>query len=77
MPAPHELHRSFAAKNADQDDKSFGKSKEESMSAKVNPEAMEPTTYQSFDESPRNPAVGEWGEGGGGIPSPAASEARS
>ena len=46
------------------------------MSGKINPEAMEPTTYQSFDESPRDPAVEEWGEGGGLIPSPAASESR-
>jgi len=46
------------------------------MSGKINPEGMEPTTYQSFDESPRDPAVGEFGEGGGLIPSPAPSEAR-
>ena len=47
------------------------------MSGKINPEGMEPTTYQSFDESPRNPAVESWGgtdADGGGIPSPAASE---
>jgi hypothetical protein len=49
------------------------------MSGKINPEGMEPTTYQSFNESPRNPAVENWGgtdAEGGLVPSPAASEER-
>ena len=46
------------------------------MSGKIDPEGMEPTTYQSFEESPRNPPVEEFGEGGGLIPSPAAAESR-
>ncbi len=46
------------------------------MSGKVDPEAMEPATEQSFFLSDRNPVVTEWGEGGGGIASPAESEQR-
>jgi hypothetical protein len=46
------------------------------MSEKINPEAAEPATVQSFDLSDRNPAVLEWGAGGGPIASPAAAEQR-
>ena len=46
------------------------------MSGKIDPEAAVPTTVQSFELSDRNPAVGEWGESGGEIASPAGSEAR-
>jgi hypothetical protein len=46
------------------------------MSRKINPEVMEPSTEQSFFLSDRNPAVTEWGEGGGQIASPAPSEQR-
>jgi hypothetical protein len=49
------------------------------MSGKIDPEAMLPTTVQSFDQSPRNPAVENWGgtdAEGGLVPSPAAAEAR-
>lgn len=46
------------------------------MSGKINPEGMEPTTFQSFDQSPRDPAVGEWGEAGGVVPSPDAGAGR-
>jgi hypothetical protein len=46
------------------------------MSEKINPEAAEPTTVQSFELSERNPAVGEWGEGGGQVAAPAAAESR-
>ncbi|HTW58864.1 MAG TPA: hypothetical protein VMD99_12105 [Terriglobales bacterium] len=49
------------------------------MSEKINPEAMEPSTVQSFAFSDRNPAVTEWGgtdAEGGLVPSPAGSESR-
>jgi hypothetical protein len=49
------------------------------MSGKINPEAAEPTTFQSFNQSDRNPAVENWGgteAEEGLIPSPASSEAR-
>jgi hypothetical protein len=43
---------------------------------KINPEAAEPSTIQSNELSDRNPPVGEWGEGGGLIATPAAAEGR-
>jgi hypothetical protein len=46
------------------------------MSQKTDPEAMEPTSVQSFVQSDRNPAVTEWGDGGGPIPVPAIAEER-
>jgi hypothetical protein len=49
------------------------------MSEKINPEAAEPTTVQSFDMSDRNPVVTEFGgpeAGGGPVESPAAGEER-
>ncbi len=49
------------------------------MSEKIDPEAMEPSTEQSFFYSDRNPPVTEWGgtdAGGGQIASPAPSEQR-
>jgi hypothetical protein len=49
------------------------------MSGKINPEAMEPSTVQSFFLSDRNPPVTELGgtdAEGGQIASPAASEQR-
>jgi hypothetical protein len=52
---------------------------EESMSEKIDPEAMKPTTEQSFFFSDRNPAVTSWGgtdAEGGEIAAPAASEQR-
>jgi hypothetical protein len=47
------------------------------MSEKINPEAMEPSTEQSFFYSDRNPVVTEWGGTdavGGQIESPEPSE---
>jgi hypothetical protein len=46
------------------------------MSGKINPEAAEPSTVQAFDLSDRNPAVVEWGGGGGQIASPTMAEQR-
>jgi hypothetical protein len=46
------------------------------MSEKINPEAMEPSTAQSFFYSDRNPVVTEWGAGGGQIAAPGAAEQR-
>jgi hypothetical protein len=46
------------------------------MSSKIDPEAAQPTTVQSFEFSDRNPVVAEWGEGGGVIASPSATESR-
>jgi len=46
------------------------------MSSKIDPEAAQPSTVQSFELSDRNPAVAEWGEGGGQVETPAASESR-
>jgi hypothetical protein len=46
------------------------------MSEKINPEAEQPSTVQSFELSDRNPAVIEWGETGGQIAAPAADESR-
>jgi hypothetical protein len=46
------------------------------MSSKIDPEAGQPATVESFEFSDRNPVVGEWGEGGGVIASPSAAESR-
>ncbi len=47
------------------------------MKSAINPEAGEPTTTQSFEQSDRNPTVTKWGgraAGGGQIKAPAASK---
>jgi hypothetical protein len=52
---------------------------EKTMSEKINPEAMEPSTIQSANFSDRNPAVTVWGgtdAAGGQIASPAPLEQR-
>jgi hypothetical protein len=52
---------------------------EKTMSGKIDPEAMKPTTEQSFNFSDRNPAVTNWGgtdAEGGQIGAPATSEQR-
>jgi hypothetical protein len=52
---------------------------EKTMSEKINPEAMEPSTEQAFFVSDRNPAVTEWGGSdaeGGQIPSPPVADQR-
>jgi hypothetical protein len=46
------------------------------MSGKIDPEGMQPTSVQSFELSDRNPVVTEWGEGGGLVDAPSASEER-
>jgi hypothetical protein len=49
------------------------------MSSVINPEAAQPTTTQSFEQSDRNPPVTNWGgidAEGGPAPTPAASESR-
>jgi hypothetical protein len=49
------------------------------MSSLINPEAAEPSTQQSFEQSDRNPPVTQLGgteAGGGQLPVPAASESR-
>jgi hypothetical protein len=49
------------------------------MSEKINLEAAQPTTVQSFELSDRNPAVVNWGGTdveGGQVASPAESDAR-
>ena len=49
------------------------------MSDKIDPEAAQPATVQSFDLSDRNPAVTNWGgtdAEGGQIASPAATGSR-
>jgi hypothetical protein len=49
------------------------------MSGKIDPEAKQPTTVQSFEESDRNPPVASFGGAdaeGGLVPSPGASEQR-
>jgi hypothetical protein len=46
------------------------------MNAKINPEAMEPSTVQSEVLSDRNPEVAEWGESGGVIAAPDSGESR-
>jgi len=43
---------------------------------KINPEAAQPSTVQDFAYSDRNPAVTGWGENGGQVETPAASEGR-
>jgi len=45
----------------------------------IDPEAAQPTTQQSFEQSNRNPAVANWGGAdaeGGLIPAPASSASR-
>ena len=49
------------------------------MSTEINPEAMQPTTRQAFEQSDRNPAVANWGgtdAEGGQIETPASSDSR-
>ncbi|MFZ0817088.1 MAG: hypothetical protein WAM78_16310 [Candidatus Sulfotelmatobacter sp.] len=49
------------------------------MSSAINPEAAQPTTTQSFEQSDQNPPVTNWGGTdveGGQLPAPAASESR-
>jgi hypothetical protein len=49
------------------------------MSSAINPEAAEPTSEQSFEQSDRNPPVVNWNgtdSEGGQLPTPAASESR-
>jgi len=49
------------------------------MSRLINPEAAEPSTTQSFEQSDRNPPVTNWGGAdaeGGQTTAPAASESR-
>jgi hypothetical protein len=49
------------------------------MSSLINPEAAEPTSTQSFEQSDRNPTVALLGgtdADGGQIPAPASSESR-
>jgi hypothetical protein len=49
------------------------------MSVKINPEAAEPSTVQSFDLSDRNPVVTDFGgpeAGGGLVESPGVEEQR-
>jgi hypothetical protein len=49
------------------------------MSDKIDPEAAQPATVQSFELSDRNPAATSWGgtdAEGGQIASPAAAESR-
>jgi hypothetical protein len=49
------------------------------MSEKINPEAAQPSTIQSYEFSDRNPAVVTWGgtdADGGQIASPSLAEAR-
>jgi len=49
------------------------------MSGVIDPEAAQPSTMQSFNQSDRNPAVINWGgteTGGGLIAAPASSESR-
>ena len=49
------------------------------MSSVINPEAMEPSGTQSFEQSDRNPVVTNWNgtdSEGGQMPTPAASESR-
>ena len=54
-------------------------SEEKVMSSSINPEAAEPSITQAFEQSDRNPAVTEFGEGdagGGQLPAPASAESR-
>jgi hypothetical protein len=49
------------------------------MSSAIDPEAAEPSSTQSFEQSDRNPTVTNWNgtdSEGGQIPTPAASESR-
>jgi hypothetical protein len=49
------------------------------MSSVINPEAAEPSTQQSFEQSDRNPPVANCGgpdAEGGQLPTPASSESR-
>jgi hypothetical protein len=49
------------------------------MSSEINPEAAQPSTTQSFEQSDRNPPVTEWGgtdAEGGQVPSPSGAESR-
>jgi len=49
------------------------------MSSAINPEAAEPATIQSFNQSDRNPVVTNWGgtdAEGGQLPAPAMTEVR-
>jgi hypothetical protein len=46
------------------------------MSGLIDPEAGTPATVLAFEQSDRNPAVGSWGESGGQIGVPTASESR-
>ena len=49
------------------------------MSSEINPEAQQPTTFQSFNQSDRNPAVAVFGGtevDGGQLPAPAMTEVR-
>ena len=52
---------------------------EDNMSEKLNPEAAQPATVQSFEFSDRDPAVANWGgtdAEGGQVPAPAGLEER-
>ena len=49
------------------------------MSSEINPDAAQPTTIQSFNQSDRNPVVTNWGgtdAEGGQLPAPAMTEVR-
>ena len=49
------------------------------MSSEINPEAQQPTTFQSFNQSDRNPVVtipGGTEADGGQLPTPAMTEVR-
>ena len=49
------------------------------MSSAINPEPMQPSGAQAFEQSDRNPAVTNWNgtdSEGGQLPTPAASESR-
>ncbi len=49
------------------------------MSSEINPEAQQPTTIQSFNQSDRNPTVVNWGgtdAEGGQLPAPVMTEVR-
>jgi hypothetical protein len=46
------------------------------MSGAINPEAVQPSSPQAFNQSDRNPVVTNWGGNGGQIPVPSLSESR-
>jgi hypothetical protein len=49
------------------------------MRGAINPEAAQPSTTQTFEQSDRNPDVTSWGgrdAEGGQVPTPASSESR-